>query len=150
MTAGVVTRLQQLDCDWADGHYTFALPVKQLEELQEKCDAGPRWIRLCLENKAEKAVAYYRETIRLGLIGGGLDPVKARNLVLRYADAQPAKAVLLAQAILSTWELGVPDEALKKAEGEATMSPSHLSPEEKSASPNSTDAAAQWGSTSVQ
>ena len=33
--------LCQISFDWADGHYTFALPIAQLEELQRICDAGP-------------------------------------------------------------------------------------------------------------
>lgn len=147
---GVVTRLQQLDCDWADGHYTFALPVKQLMELQEKCDAGPRWIRVCLENRAEKKIEYWRETIRLALIGGGMSPVAALKLVERYADPYPAQAILLAQAILSTWELGVQDEAIKKAEAEGTAPQPLRSHEERSDSQTSSGSAAPWVSTSVQ
>lgn len=55
---------------FGDGVYAFALYGAQLEELQEKTDAGPMELYRRLLGgtwRAEDA----RETIRLGLIGGG-------------------------------------------------------------------------------
>lgn len=57
-----------------------------------------------------------REAIRLGLIGGGMEPNKALVLVRRYVDERPrAEAVPLAQHILAAEIVGVPDEPVGKA-----------------------------------
>ena len=51
-----------------------------------------------------------RETIRIGLIGGGLEPVKALALVKRYVDDRPfAESITHARAILLAAIVGAPD-----------------------------------------
>lgn len=78
---------------WGDGDYTFALRGKQIEELQLVCGSpdNPAGIgliaqRLMSGNFQRKDVT---ETIRLGLIGGGTTPTRARQLVEAYVDGQP-------------------------------------------------------------
>lgn len=57
-----------------------------------------------------------REAIRIGLIGGGMEPNRALVLVRRYVDERPrAEAVPLAQHILAAEIVGVPDEPVGKA-----------------------------------
>lgn len=75
----------EISLQWADGSYTFALKCKQLEELERTCGApfstvGNRVLSM------EPAIKDITETIRLGLIGGGLDPVKAKSLIDTYVD----------------------------------------------------------------
>lgn len=70
---------------WADGDYRFRLPIGQLRELQDKCGAGPQEIYSRLMDGTWR-VDDLRETIRLGLIGGGVDPVRALALVRNYVD----------------------------------------------------------------
>jgi hypothetical protein len=104
--------MQTLTLDFADGEYPFLLSVTGSIELQEKCKAGFGAIfgRVChgvyfTEDKemvgfpldAQFHVDDLLNTIRLGLIGGGLDPIKAKRLVEDYCyPAQPMKG---------TWEL---------------------------------------------
>jgi len=124
---------------WADGEHTFRLGIKELEELQEKCDAGPAWIYGRLANDQWR-VADVRETIRLGLIGAGMKPVPADKYCRRYVDEQPlSDSVPITMAILQAVLEGVPDEP-PKGDGEAaTSKPSPTSPEGKSGSSASTN-----------
>jgi hypothetical protein len=103
---------------WADGEYLFRLPIGQLRELQEKCDAGPMVIYRRLSN-GEWKVDDVRETLRLGLIGGGMKPVEALLLVKRYVDDRPwAENVLPATAVILAAVLGAPDDKVGKTEAE--------------------------------
>lgn len=144
MTPEVVARKARVTFDWADGTYTFALPIGQMVELQEACDAGPAWIKARLESETWK-VQDVRDTIRLGLIGGGMIPANALKLVRRYVDGRPLlESVPVAHVIIGAALVGVADEPPKKSEGEGTESPSYLSPEEKSGSAPSTASEPQW------
>lgn len=97
---------------WADGGYLFALKVPQIDELQrvtakavaeamtasgvpttaipkailEACGIGSIWSRLASGTYFRSDVA---ETIRLGLIGGGMDAVRAKTMVETYVDSRP-------------------------------------------------------------
>lgn len=73
---------------WADGTYRFRLAIGQLRELQEKCNAGPPEIFDRLMKNTWR-VDDVRETLRLGLIGGGTKPSDALVLVIRYVDSRP-------------------------------------------------------------
>lgn len=69
--------------DFGDGEYLFRLNVKQIVELEEKCLAAFAVVHARLWNGIW-TVNDVTETIRLGLIGGGMDPAKARKLTERY------------------------------------------------------------------
>ncbi len=58
------------------------LGLGELLELQEKCDAGPAQIVARLEGGTWR-VQDLRETLRLGLIGGGMTPTDAMVKVRR-------------------------------------------------------------------
>lgn len=115
-----MTSSASIDFEWADGHYQFRLPIGQLRELQEKCGAGPRVIFERLRS-GMWMVDDIRETIRLGLIGGGTAPIPARALVERYVDARPlSENVMAATSILLAAIVGVPDDNVgKKLAGKA-------------------------------
>lgn len=104
-------RHAELTVPWADGEHTFRLPIGQLRELQEKTDCGPMELLRRTANGTWR-VDDVRETVRLGLIGGGMDPLRALGLVMRYVDPpRPlAESVPLAQAILSVLLFGADDE----------------------------------------
>jgi hypothetical protein len=135
---------------WADGEYTFRLAIAQLRELQEKCDAGPLELyRRMFSGKWR--LDDVRETIRLGLIGGGqVPPAAALKLVIRYVDDRPLmESVDVARVVLGVILLPIEDDPLKKADpaGEAksqqnSPSPVSTEPEQQSDSPptKSTDA----------
>lgn len=99
--------------DWADGTYEFALNWGELSALQDACNAGPFVIlsRLAASQWRLEDVA---TTIRLGLIGGGVDPQKALKLVRTYVESRPQDLVLnasFARGILETAIMGAPEEA---------------------------------------
>lgn len=104
----------RLAADWADGERTFRLPIGQLRELQDKCAAGPLQILGRLSDGTWR-VDDVRETIRLGLIGGGATPTDALVLVHRYVDARPLlENTALAQSILLVALMGNPDDKVGK------------------------------------
>lgn len=79
----------EVELRFADGTYLFKLGLKQIEELQDKCgNSGFAEItnRVIRE---EWTIQDIYHSIRLGLIGGGLPPVKALELVDRYVDGKP-------------------------------------------------------------
>jgi hypothetical protein len=74
---------------FADGDYDFALPWILLEELEGKSQL-PLYVALDRMVQLKSAeVAIVRETIRLGLIGGGLAPPEALNLIKKYVEDRP-------------------------------------------------------------
>lgn len=100
-------------CAFGDGVYAFALFAGQLEELEEKADAGPMEIYRRLLSGNWRTVDV-RETIRLSLLGGGegwvgatlaedgeaeggapvkMTPPLAMRLVSRYVDTYAAPAI---------------------------------------------------------
>lgn len=116
-----------IDLEFADGKYTFALPVPQIQELQRKCEIGigglfSRLLKGCSNRLTEagtievvQAPGYAEfhildivETIRHGLIGGGkgkvndaevkVSPQMANQLVQRYVLDQP---------LTGSWSLAV-------------------------------------------
>lgn len=139
-----MSRLSQVSLKWADGDYTFRLRIKHLIELQEKCDAGPSYILARLQQGAWH-VEDVREPIRLGLIGGGLEPVKALKLVERYVDDQPLmQNAMIAEVIVSAAIVGVEEE--KPPKPLAATDQSQSSNEEKSGGPHSLDQDSQQAS----
>lgn len=136
-----MSRDASIDFDFADGHYKFRLLVGQLRELDEKCLCGPEEMYHRLEAGAWR-YPYIVETIRLGLIGGGTSPDKARNLVRDYVEKRPLlENVRPAMDILAALLVGAPDEPPKKDEGETSPAIASISPTEDSASPTSTEPA---------
>lgn len=118
-------RNAQIMLRWADSDYLFRLPLGMMEELQEKCNAGPKWIYNALGDDSWR-ISYVRETIRLGLIGGGCDPIKALNLVRRYVDERPwMENILIAQTILGASLIGAEDEQPGKSEAAKESAEDH-------------------------
>jgi hypothetical protein len=96
--------------DWADGTYLFALKWAQIIELQEQLDAGPYFVLSRLSDGTWRA-GDISHVIRLGLIGGGMEPVAALKKVRAYVeDRPPLENIIVAQAVLSAGVIGAPDE----------------------------------------
>jgi hypothetical protein len=70
---------------WGDGERRFRLAIGQLRELEEKCRAGSQEIFLRMA-QGKWRIDDIRETLRLGLIGGGTPPTDAHMLIVRYFD----------------------------------------------------------------
>lgn len=105
-----MSRAAEVTIDWAEGEHLFRLRLSQIRELQEKCDKGPMRILRDLEGDGWR-VDDLREVIRLGLIGGGMEPVKALRLVQSYVDDRPfAENIGIARAIVFAAVIGVPNQ----------------------------------------
>lgn len=101
----------RIELEFADGTYGFRLAIGELEELQEKTDCGPyTLLRRLLAN--DWKVDDVRQTIRLGLMGGGTEPIAAKKLVERYVDQRSdwLNNAMIAQAIVSAALVGAPEE----------------------------------------
>lgn len=126
-----------------DEERPFRLGIGQLEELQERTDAGPEELYARL-GAGRWRVADVQQTLRLGLIGAGLAAVDAKVLVDRYAG--PGQLIEWkdhCRAILYAAMAGAPDEDGEspsgELRGEATTT---VSPAASSASDASTKSAA--------
>ncbi|MDB5597377.1 MAG: hypothetical protein JWM36_4338 [Hyphomicrobiales bacterium] len=117
--------------DWADGEHTFRLAIGQLRELQDKCDAGPMQIYQRLMDSTWR-VDDVRETLRLGLIGGGMKPMDALLLTRRYVDEQGHNLIenaKAAQNIVLAALVGVKDDPVGKGQaGESQTTGDSTSP----------------------
>ncbi len=95
---------------WADGTYQFRLAWGELIMLQEACDAGPFIIAQWLGTGSWR-VEHISHIIRLGLIGGGMEPVPALKLVEAYVEKRPPMENLdMAAKILGCGLYGADDE----------------------------------------
>jgi len=104
--------------EWADGTYTFRLPVDQVLELEAKCDAPITVIGYRLDS-GTYSLKDVRETIRLGLIGGGKTPVEAVKLVKQYVDARPiAESWPIARVVVGAALYGFSEAPLGEGDDE--------------------------------
>lgn len=125
--------------DWADDTYTFKLGLKQLDDLQEACDAGPEVIRDRIA-ESKPNVRDLREVIRLGLIGGGMPAANALKLVRKYVDeVARAENYLPAFAILNASIVGSPDDPVGKLQAGETAAKPLAEETESGPSQQSTD-----------
>ncbi|SEQ32996.1 Phage tail tube protein, GTA-gp10 [Faunimonas pinastri] len=124
---------------WGDSEHRFRLGIGELRELQDKCNAGPYEVLNRLMTGIWR-IDEVRETIRLGLIGGGaLRPTEALVLVARYVDERPLlESVPVAQAIIGAAIMGSPEEPVGKPQA-AEQGETKPSPTDGSASPPSTE-----------
>jgi len=115
-----MSRDGKISIDFGGAERQFRLALGELEELQELADAGPALILKRLSGD-EWRTRDVRETLRLGLIGGGMAARKANDLVKRYVDDRPDWTwnAQLAFAIMGEAISGVPDEHVGKTQ-EAT------------------------------
>lgn len=119
---------------WADGEYRFRLAIGQLRELQDKTGTGP-FVLFSRFMDGSWRVDDVRETIRLGLIGGGMKPTEALILVKRYVDERPKmENVTPARLIIGAALFGDPEDEVGKEGPEEAGTPAT-----SSASPNSTE-----------
>lgn len=107
-----------VDLDFGGGSYRFRLAMGELEELQEVTGVGPYH---CLRRllAGEWHLQDVRDTLRLGLIGGGLLANDALKLTRRYVDDRPdwLRNATLAIAVLSAALAGAPEEKSSKKGG---------------------------------
>lgn len=110
-----------IDLDWADGTFTFRLGLSEIEELERKRDLSVFEIarRLAPETRQARSTDII-ETIRLGLIGGGMAPVDALVKVRKYVDERPLDENRdTAYAIILAGLMRVHSNEMEKPSGEA-------------------------------
>lgn len=98
---------------FGDAEYLFSLKVAQIEELERVCNASIfDIVQRVLSGHA--FLCDIRGTIRLGLIGGGMPPVRAEQLQKLYVDAvpinrdnDPASPFRIAKAVLIALMIGI-------------------------------------------
>ncbi|MET4216059.1 hypothetical protein ABIB00_001246 [Bradyrhizobium sp. LB14.3] len=72
---------------FGDGEYAFLLTPAMIRELETKCGpVGAISNRLFARNFAQADLS---ELIRLALIGGGVTPKRANELIVAYVDGRP-------------------------------------------------------------
>ena len=125
---------------WADDVYTFDLKLGQIRELEEKCKASV-FVVLGRLFRQEAFIDDIRETIRLGLIGGGTPASRAWVLVSRYVEGQPlAENLPHAMRIMGALAYGAPQEAVEDSPDPtqaATPTGASTSPPSMAAAPSS-------------
>ena len=82
----------EVTLEWGDDQYLFALKASQIEELEKLCDEGIGRIAARVFSRVDFSYKHVRETIRLGLIGGGMPAVAASRLTKPYDDGVPMDA----------------------------------------------------------
>lgn len=123
---------------WEGGEHPFRLGIGELRALQQACDAGPLWIWGRLVGN-QWMVDDVLQTVRLGLIGGGMPEKEARQLVDRHInpDAGFYRHVLLATSILANAVFGDADDRVGEDEARETMTKATDSRAENSSSQTS-------------
>lgn len=100
---------------FGDAERTFALTPVLLVEF-ERLVGGGAWGTARRMFAGDATTTEVRETVRLGLIGGGETPRRATELIETYAAATPfAELYALAGEIMTAAMLGKPDEATDAA-----------------------------------
>lgn len=109
----------RIELAWGDGDHVFNIAkLGQVFELEDKCGCGVVEVLNRLREGRWKVVDI-RETIRIGLIGGGKSAADALLLVKRYVDEAPwAENVLTAQMVLMAAIVGVQGDNPKKEEAD--------------------------------
>lgn len=109
-----MSRDASIELPFADGDYLFRLAWGELIKLQEACDTGPYVIldRLLTGRWRVEEISH---VIRLGLIGGGMEPIPARKLVQSYVEQRPPlENLVIAQRILGAGVVGTSEEVVGK------------------------------------
>lgn len=136
-----------IELEFGDGRYPFKLGWGELIKLQEKTDTGPYMLQLRL-GRGDWKVQDIEETIRWGLIGGGMTPVDASKLIKLYVHGRPLLEdngpLLTATAVITAALVGAPEEgALGEAGGaKAKTEGDQNSPTGNGALPRSSDSPA--------
>jgi hypothetical protein len=139
-----VSRDGKVTFAWGDGEeHTFRLSIGQWDDLQEETECGPFELfrRMAAGSWRVKDI---RQTLRLGLMGGGMQAIPATSLVARHVTF-PAEHVDAAMRVLHAGLFGpAEDNVGKKADAEEARSES--SPMVESPSPRSMATAPSSGS----
>lgn len=108
---------------WAGGEHAFALDLGLLRALQDRCDAGPEQVFLRLGDFSWR-VDDVTETIRLGLMGGGMSRDDAARLMDRVTATVPLMRLkLVALSVLAHALAGPEDDRPGERQGGVAEAP---------------------------
>lgn len=137
-----MSRDGSIELIWPDEPRKFRLRLGELRELQEKCgNRGPMTIANALA-MGTWLVDDIVSTVRLGLVGGGMEQGAAAKMVNTHlGDGRLKEGIFVAQAILLAAITGPPDEVLKppKGKGSAASAEKTSGTNTASRSPTSTE-----------
>ncbi len=115
---------------WQGGEHNFCLAAAgDIFTLEANCKAGIAGIHRRLLG-GEWFLNDIRETIRLGLIGGGMAADDAMQLIKSSVDANPrglAPSIVVAIAVLEAVIIGVPDDPVGKNQASEAKTQGHVS-----------------------
>lgn len=95
---------------FGDGDYAFRLTYPMLKELEQKAGIAAPALFTRVFNRV-CAVSDLHELIRCALIGGGMAPKRAAELIAAYAVDRPLIEIQpLAERIATVAYFGVPNE----------------------------------------
>ena len=131
--------MSDITLKWGDGEYLFALKGRQIDELQRLCGGREPVGIGAIANRVFMRQFFWADivhTIRLALIGGGMDAVRAKELTDTYVEGQtlanpndPSSPVATARAILEALFVGIEAaEDREPGEGGAGGTASSISP----------------------
>lgn len=105
-----------VEFDFGDDRHRFRLALGELEELQEKTGVGPFMLMQRLIT-GEWRTQDVTNTLRLGLVGGGMRPLDALELVRRYVEQRPdwLSNAAAARLVIFAALAGAPEEAPGKS-----------------------------------
>jgi hypothetical protein len=116
---------------WRGGEHPFLLRIGELRALESACDLGSRVILLALMGSTFR-VDHVLETIRLGLIGGGMPDTEARRTLSLALNTCSHTALALVAAEALTYSLSWDaDDSPGEATAEASQTPDLRSQTEK-------------------
>lgn len=108
-----------------DDYYTLCLNIGELRILQRSLNAGPPLVLDRLMTGVWE-VDDILETLRLALVGGGVDHQKAKQLVSDYVTAgYLAKYLIPAAEVLSAALRGNDEDTPDLGEPQAPVTPTH-------------------------
>lgn len=109
-----MSRDARISLVWAGDERVFRLAIGEALSLEQNRDSGLAEILARLSGPGWR-IADIRETLRLGLIGGGMEGARARTLVEdNVRPGQLAEHVLYARAVLMAAIVGNPGEKVGK------------------------------------
>lgn len=125
-------KLGGVELTWGDGTYAFRLGISEIDELEAKAETSI-FLLLAATGTEVPYIKFKqcRETIRLGLIGGGMAPVDALAKVARYCDERP-----LTESLATTH--GILKAALRQVHGTPQPGEAEAAKSDEQTSPPST------------
>jgi len=110
--------MQKMQLVWVGGEHEFFLTLGNLRALQSACDAGPNEVFERIRSGVWRVDDLF-ETIRQGLIGGGMKGPDASALLLKMFERHPLRDFEnTALAILLSALVGIEDDPVGEGEGE--------------------------------